>query len=265
MNPSPLDISLIAKELNTQIIGSKIHYYPETESTNTIVEELPRNGAPEGTLVVTDYQRAGRGRENRKWVSPSNHNLLFSFLLRPPDSLQGVPQITSIAAVAVCEGIRRETGLQVCIKWPNDIRMGTKKLAGILTETTTKKNQVEYVIVGIGININTPQESFPAEVRGTATSLAIELKRNVSRERVLLSVLKSIDVWYIETVQNGIEKVVAHWKDLSDMTGKLVRVNQQSRITEGYVTNIDTDGGLLLRSKSGITDKIVSGEIEILS
>ncbi len=261
----PLNLTLVAQQLKTQIIGSKIHYYPEIDSTNTRAAQLAEDGAPEGTLIITDYQTAGRGRENRKWVSPSNQNLLFSFVLRPPDSLQGVSQITTLAAVALCESIRNETGIPTVIKWPNDIRVGKKKLCGILTESKTLKNKVNYVIVGIGINVNTPSEDFPIELKDQATSLFIETHKIVSCENLFLTALHSMDKWYLETIKNGIDRVVTQWKELSDMPGKLVRIHNRSQSFEGYILNLDTDGGLLIRKKNGMTEKILSGEIEILT
>lgn len=260
----PLNISSVAQQLKTQVIGTKIHYFPKIDSSNTRAAQLAEDGAPAGTLVITDYQTAGRGREKRKWISPPNRNLLFSFVLQPPDSLQSILQITSVTAVALCDAIRKETGLHTVIKWPNDIRVGEKKLCGILTEMKTLKNKVEYVVIGMGINVNTQPEDFPVDLEDSATSIFIETRKIMSREKLLLAIVHSLDKWYLEIIKYGIGGVLSQWKELSDMPGKLVRISNRSQKIEGYVLNLDADGGLLIRKKDGFTEKILSGEIEIL-
>lgn len=263
---SPLDMKWVAENSSPKIIGSRLHYYSEIDSTNNRAKALAEESAPEGSLVITDYQTAGRGRENRKWVSPAKQNLLFSFILRPPPILQNAPQITTIAAVAICDTIRKETRLRnTMIKWPNDIRIGEKKVAGILTEMKTLKKRIEFVVVGIGININISKEDFPESIRETSTSLFIEAKKHIEREKFFVHLMQTLDDYYRVVISNGFDSIHLLWKEMSDMPGKLVRIENSANVIEGYIMDIDTDGGLLIREKDGLTQKVFSGEIKILN
>jgi BirA family biotin operon repressor/biotin-[acetyl-CoA-carboxylase] ligase len=167
-----------------------IVYFTETDSTNTRAKDLAVRGAPEGALVLSEKQTKGRGREERNWFSPSRDGIYLSLILRPTIPPREAPMITLLTAVAVAEALLSLTRLKIAIKWPNDILVGGKKLAGILTEMTTQGDSIDYVVVGLGLNVNTPR--FPDNIRDKATSMLIETQKRFSRVRIIREYLK----WY---------------------------------------------------------------------
>ncbi len=258
----PLDIKKVSQLADTRIVGSRFYYYPSTSSTSDLALELAEKGAFDGSIVVTDYQTTGRGSKNRNWVSPPNRNLLFSMILRLGDQHLLSPQMTMMACVAVYELLAVDFKLPAVIKWPNDILVNGRKICGILTETRTRNRQLPYLVSGIGININMSRDDFPEAIRHKATSLSIEQGGHIlNREEIFAAVLLKLDKWTQELLSKGMEKVLAKWNDASDIVGKLVQVEDGDVTLQGYVSNIDIDGGLLIREISGTTAKILSGEI----
>ena len=169
----------------------KIVYYEETDSTNIRARKLAEEGAPDGTLVVTDFQNAGRGRRGRMWVSPSGTGIFMSLILRPDILPSSASMLTLVAALAVYDGIKETTGLETVIKWPNDIVAEGKKLCGILTEMSAELEGIHYVVTGIGINANMTE--FPEEVGEAATSLRILTGGPVRRSRLIAAVMKEYE------------------------------------------------------------------------
>src|SRR5271163_682412 len=167
---------LLARLGKTKIIGRDIRVFEQTTSTNDVIEKLARDGVKEGVVVFAESQTRGRGRLGRKWISPAHKGLWFSVLLRPDLRPQEATQLTVASATALRRAIQTETGLKPEIKWPNDILIGGKKVAGILTELSAELDKVRYVILGIGIDVNLDVSEFPAELKKTATSLKIEVK-----------------------------------------------------------------------------------------
>ncbi|MCX7919334.1 MAG: biotin--[acetyl-CoA-carboxylase] ligase [bacterium] len=255
-----------ADALTTKIFGCRIHYYATVGSTNDIALELAKSNAPEGTLVLAEEQTQGRGRNHRNWFSPKKKSLLFSLILRPDWEPNHAARLTAIAAIAVAEAIRKSTGLPASIKWPNDIRIHGKKVAGILTELEIVQARIQFAIVGIGVNISIAKEEFPEELRNRSTSLQIELgkEKSISRAMVLAEILRYFEKHYVHCLNEGTRTAMLEWKRLSDILGKLVQVEGLNQKTTGYVADIDLDGSLILRSSSGVVRKIVSGEITLL-
>lgn len=255
-----------ADEIKTKVFGCRIHYYEQVGSTNLIARELAKGNAPEGTLVIANEQTQGRGRNNRTWFSPSGESLLFSIILKPDWEPNHAPRLTAIAAIAVAEGIRKSTGLPACIKWPNDVRVNGKKVSGILTELNASKHKIQFAVVGIGVNVNIKKTRFPAEIRNQATSLQIELKKRsaILRTKIIAEIMQYFELHYFQCLKEGTKSAMAEWKRLSDTLGKLVQVEGLKHNTTGYVTDIDLDGSLIIRSSSGIVTKLVGGEITLL-
>src|SRR5438094_2249843 len=172
---------LLSRLGRTRTVGRDIRVFQETTSTNDIIEKLAHDGVKEGVVVFAESQSKGRGRLGRKWVSPARKGLWFSVLLRPKLRPQAVTQLTIAAATALVRGIRSATGVTLEIKWPNDIYLHGKKVAGILTEMNGELDTVKYVILGIGVDVNLGANEFPADLRKLATSLKIEVGVTLDR------------------------------------------------------------------------------------
>ncbi len=186
--------------LGTDIIGKqKIWHYESLESTNNTAYELAEKGEPEGTLVVAETQTLGKGRLGRKWISPKNGGIYFSLILRPEMESDKVPVITLVAAVSVQKAIKKVCGISAGIKWPNDILIGGKKVCGILTELKAQPDMVDFLILGVGINVNTEIKKLPPE----ATSLKNESSRSVSRIKLMRRVLTEMEKDYQKMKNEG--------------------------------------------------------------
>src|SRR5438067_658502 len=187
---------LVARMGMTRVIGRDVRVFQETTSTNDIVEKLARDGVDQGVAVFAESQTSGRGRLGRKWVSPPGKGLWFSILLRPKLRPQEVTQLTVASAVALRRAIEDTTGISAEIKWPNDILLRGRKVAGILTELKAELDQVTYVILGIGVDVNLAPSDLPADVRSAATSLKAECGKVLSRAELAVAALKELDFEY---------------------------------------------------------------------
>ncbi|VVS92906.1 biotin--[acetyl-CoA-carboxylase] ligase [Desulfoluna spongiiphila] len=260
---------LLAQEillgLDTSVMGKNgIVHHHLTDSTNTRARDLARDGAPEGTLVVAEAQSAGRGRKGRSWLARPGEGLLFSLVLRPDMEPSRAALITLMTAVSVAEALINETGIDARIKWPNDILVGGKKLAGILTEMSMELDAVDYVITGLGLNVNTPAEAFSPEITDIATSVMAESASAFSRVALLQAILSRFETHYQTLTTRGPESILSRWKELSDIVGRRVRVSMMREEIEGQVTDIDADGVLLVQTEAGDALRILSGDVTYL-
>lgn len=167
------------------MIGETIHRFETTDSTNDRAKELARQGAPEGVVVVSEAQTAGRGRYGRSWESPAGKNLYFSILLRPKMTVEEAPRLTVVSGIAIAKFLRKEIPLQATLKWPNDIYYRSRKMGGILSELEIEKEKLSFVVVGIGLNLNSHAGDFSPDLQKTATSLFLETGREWDREKLL--------------------------------------------------------------------------------
>lgn len=243
--------------LNTKIIGKKIFYYDIVASTMDIAFDLGLKGAPEGTVVFTESQSQGRGRLGRSWASPKEKGIYLSLLLRPEFLPQEAPKITLMAAVAICEAVKKVTGLSVLIKWPNDILFGGKKLAGILTELDAEADKIKFINIGIGINVNTQKPFLPPE----AISLADALGRVVARVELAKEILCALERNYFILKKDGFAQIAQIWRAHSAILGRRIEIRSQSRVISGEAQDIDADGALLVRQDSGFIEKVLSGDV----
>jgi len=251
--------------LDTNTIGKVgIVHHHLTDSTNTQARELAREGAPEGTLVVAEAQSAGRGRKGRSWLASSGEGLLFALSLRPDMEPSRAALITLMTAVSVAEALIQETGINARIKWPNDILVGRKKLAGILTEMSMELDAVDYVIVGLGLNINTPADAFHDDIQEIATSVLAEAASPFSRISLLRAILSRFEAHYTTLSTQGPESILTRWKSLSDIVGRRVCVSMMREDVEGRVLDIDPDGVLLVENEAGESLRILSGDVTYL-
>lgn len=255
-----LDLDRLQLLLRTQFVGRRVTYEQSVSSTMDVARREAEAGAPEGAVAVAEEQTAGRGRMGRSWTSPAGVNLYFTVVLRP--SMEQLRYLSVIAPLAVCQAIEETTGLQPRIKWPNDVAINDKKVAGILVQSEISDDRVLYALVGPGINVNL-DVAAREEIRDIATSLRAELGRDVSREEVLAATLNHLEAAYL-ALRRG-EVVSMPWKHRLDTLGKHVRVSGPSGalIDQGVAVDADSDGSLILRRDDGSHVRIEAGEVTL--
>ena len=249
----------ISWNLATRRLGKRIHAYEETDSTMDIAHRLGSGGEPEGSVVVAEGQGKGRGRMGRSWASPKGKGVYCSILLRPPLRPSEVSRITLMAAVAVARAVQQAADVKPQIKWPNDILIGSKKVAGILTELNGELNRVNYCVIGVGINVNTPARQLPPE----GTSLSEEAGGKVSRVEVARALITQMDSLYEEFLSRGLEPILDGWRGFAGFLGRRIRVEIQGRRVEGQAMDVDAGGALLVRTDTGLIESISAGDVLI--
>lgn len=258
----PIDVDVLKRALGGSIFGTRLLYYDSVESTNGLAKSLALQGAPEGTLLLTNQQTAGRGRMGRSWVSPKGANLLFSVLLRPRLKTNEVFALTMIMAVSAAESLSRRTGIAARIKWPNDLYVGRRKLAGILTEIALKEKMLDYVVVGMGLNVHWhPRDD--QEMRVQATSLLLETGLHCSRADLLVGILTEFELGYRHFLEGEREVFCRRWNDLSMVLGRNVVVESEPEIIQGKALRIDTSGALIVEVAGGLERKILCGDVSL--
>ncbi len=249
--------------LDTEIIGKRVYYFEELDSTNNKAYELAEGGAEEGTIVIADAQTRGKGRLGRRWESPAGVNLYLSIILRPKLALTRAPLITLMASIGVCEAIKEAFGMEPKIKWPNDILLNDRKVCGILVETQSISDRLRFVILGIGINLNM---EIPDYLRNKAISIKGITNKEVNRSEFSRILIKMVEKWYNIFLNRGDEVIIQEWKRYSTMReGGLIRVlSLGGGVIEGYYLGLDRDGALLLRDREGGIRRIMEGDVTLL-
>lgn len=259
--PDIINEMRIREYLHTKWMAKNIIYMPVMDSTNTQAKRMGEEGAEHGTLVVTECQTAGRGRRGRTWESPKG-NVYFTVLLRPDVEVSRASMITLVSALALAKAIEQVTNLQVQIKWPNDVVANGKKLCGILTESSTDLEYINYLVVGIGVNMN--QTEFPEEIAGKASSLLLELGHSVNRSEVLGAFLNQFEKYYeifIET--ENMSNLVDIYNEMLVNCGREVKIIEKDKESVLKAVGIDENGGLLVEDKDGNIESIISGEVSV--
>ena len=246
-----------SRDLNTEFIGKKIYYFDTVASTMNIAMDLGLKDAQEGTIVLAESQIRGRGRLGRAWFSPKHKGIYLSLILRPKILPTQASCLTLLAAVSICEAIKEITGLDTQIKWPNDILIRHKKLGGILTELNAEMDKINFMLIGIGLNINNDKKALIAG----ATSLKEQKKENINRIGLLQEILRKIESNYLHFQKKGAGPIIEKWRHHSVTLGKRVKVYCLKEHIEGEAVNIDIDGGLLVRKDSGLLEKIMAGDV----
>lgn len=266
---SPADLLApqeVLEGLITKQFGQKHYfYYQELDSTNNRARELAAEEYPEGTVVVAEMQTAGRGRRGRDWYSPKQEGIYMSIILRPWLPLKDISRVSLVTAVAVAETLETELNLHPLIKWPNDILVNNRKIAGILSEVVTDMDSIEYIVVGIGLNINNTPSDFPPDFRTPATSMQAECYQPVSRVKILQNLLFNLEKHYQKLLQGNFEATLNKGKKLSMVIGREVKLDTLNGLLEGQAIDINDHGFLLVRDPAGTVHTVMSGEISLLS
>ena len=238
-----------------------IYRFGKIDSTNSYLLQLGDEGFPEGTVVVADEQLKGRGRFGRRWEAEPLSSLLFSILLRPAFLQRDeVFILTFSAAVAVAESLEDVAGVRTELKWPNDILIDSKKVCGLLLESSFEADRLNHIVLGIGLNVN--QTTFPVEIKEKATSLALSAGRNFDRDEILFAILGKFAAMYETLRARDFYRVMKKWRERSNLFGRKIRVQLADRTFEGIFDDVTDDGLLILKTSSG-TQKFTAGEISI--
>ena len=261
ISPDILTHEEISTYLQTNFIGNKIIYFDTVNSTNNKAKELAFIGEPEGTVVIAEEQTTGRGRLGRQFVSPKYKGIWMSLVLRPKVDPMYISRITLIGAAAVNLAIS-DIGIKTYIKWPNDIVLQNKKVSGILTEMSAELNQTNYVIMGIGINVNIKEDEFPEDLKDKATSLITVTGKKILRKELVALVLNHFEILYDEFIQNAtIKTAIEICKKNSIFIGKEIRVIKRGISVNAIALDINDIGELVVKYEDGTIDNIISGEV----
>lgn len=254
----------IEHDLATRVIGNSIITHAEVDSTNALAKHLAETGTDEGFVIVADRQTAGRGRLGRYWESPPGVNLYCSIILRPKIPIQQAPQLTFLSAVAVAETLNEICNLGAEVKWPNDILVDGAKISGLLNEMNAETEQIHFVVLGIGINLNMLAEQFPSELNYRATSVLLETGKLVDRLLFLRTLLKKIDKYYCELLEVGFSPIRNRWEALCNIMNRDIEVDGGNALICGTVVGLDTDGALRVQLNDGSVQRILAGDVRLL-
>jgi len=248
-------MEIVLKDLKTAIVGRNVLYYQTLPSTNDIAKKLAREGMSEGTVVICDEQTEGRGRQGRKWFASASSSILMSVIFRP--AVENLPQLNMLASLAIVLTIEKVAGIKSTVKWPNDVLINGRKVAGILVENVFEGTNLQAAIVGIGLNINLDVSRF-ADISSIATSLSTESGRDLSRDHILPPLLEEMDILYQSVKRN--ENVYQRWLPHVETLGKTVRIKSGRSVEEGRVQSVNPDGSITLRHADGSLVSITTGE-----
>jgi BirA family biotin operon repressor/biotin-[acetyl-CoA-carboxylase] ligase len=253
-----LSLNALQALLETVFVGRCAVYQTSVTSTMDLARQEAEGSAPDGTLVVADEQTQGQGRRGRRWVSPPGGNIYATIILRPgPWDLRSLGMV---APLAVCEAVDAVADVRSVIKWPNDLLIEGRKVGGVLIDTRLSGDEVEYALVGVGINVNF-DPSRHEEIREMATSLALELGREVSREALLAAFLNRFERLYLTARSD--ESVYEAWKARLETLGRRVEVRLGDRIEEGIAEDVDAEGNLLLRREDNSIVVLAAGDVTL--
>ncbi len=259
-----LTAARIRQGLGTKRLGRRIDVHPELASTNRTARALAEAGEPEGAIVIAEAQTRGQGRMGRQWLSPAHLNLCISFVLRPRLDPAESAKTTLLAAVAVADTLTPLVPCAPRIKWPNDVLLGGRKVAGILSELVCEPGRTSFVIVGIGINLNFPRNLMPPAIRERATSVMEETGKPVDRAAVARSLVRNLDNRYIEFEERGFAPIARSWNGYARMDGQWVRARTSEQERVGRVRELDGNGFLVLEWGDGGTERVVSGDVFLM-
>lgn len=260
--PDLLFSAEVLEGLNTVVIPRSLELVPVVDSTNLQLRKKAEAGAPEGAVLVADQQLAGKGRLGRQWVSPAGVNLYCSVLLRPQIPVQQAPQLTFLSAVAIVDVLETVGKVKAEVKWPNDILVGGAKIAGLLNEMSAETEQVNYVVLGLGMNLNMTADQFPSDLNYPATSVLLETGQPIMRRIFLRALLERLDFYYAEFLEQGFAPIRQRWEQLCPVINRRVSVNSG---LVGTVVGLEADGALRLLSDAGTIERIIAGDVRLVN
>jgi len=260
---TPLSIDTLRRARAGTRFGCRIEYFGSIDSTSSEARRLAAAGAGEGTVVIAEAQTSGRGRLGRSWASPPLRNLYLSIVLRPQIAVAEAAPLTLVAGLAVVEAVS-DWAPQAAIKWPNDIVIDGRKVAGILTEMDADEDRVRCVILGIGVNLNAVPEDFPEELRDKATSLRAATGQPIDRTAFAERLLVCVDARYTLFLAQGFAAIRPLWEQRSCLTGRAVQIDGAGQRCTGVVSGISDDGSLLLRDAAGDETRLVAGDVTVV-
>ena len=251
----------LRKGLKTKIFGSKIYTFQTIDSTKNCAKTMAGVGAPEGVVVIAEEQTSGKGRLGRTWQANAGENLTLSIVLRPKVVTDAMNLLPLYVAIVAADAIETSTHLKVECKWPNDLLINKKKVGGVLIEGAIREGQLDYAVVGLGLNVN--QLEFPSDLLHKASSLRLEANKEIDRLQLFRDILTTLESSYKTAVASAFQTVVASWIKRSVMLNKPIAVSQRGNIITGVVKGLSTDGGLILQT-NGTLQTFFAGDVTIL-
>lgn len=260
--PDKISENTLKWGLHTKWLGKTIIHKETIDSTQFVAHQAARDGAKHGTIVIADEQTKGKGRMSRSFYSPSNEGIWLSIILRPQLQPYLAAQLTLLTATVLAEVIKNETLLQPQIKWPNDILIHDKKVTGILTEMQAEQDSIEYVVIGMGINVNQTKDSFPEDIRERASSLKIESGQDWDIKNLIQHILLYFEDAYADYMEHGFPNVKKKWEEYGFKIGELIGIKTLQKEWDSTFLGIAEDGALLAEDPYGKETKLYSAEIE---
>ncbi|WP_234998352.1 biotin--[acetyl-CoA-carboxylase] ligase [Salirhabdus sp. Marseille-P4669] len=260
--PDEMSENTIQWGLETTWLGQHLIFEKTLDSTQITAQKLALDGAVNGTVVVADEQVKGRGRLQREWHSKQNVGIWMSMILRPKIEPYRAPQLTLLTAVAITRMLKNICNLDAKIKWPNDIYIQDKKLAGVLTEMQAEQDQISFVIIGIGINVNHDSKDLPSELQSKATSLKLVTNQSWQRETLIQELWKQIEIVYEIFRNEGFSPIKKEWEQSAYKLGEAIHVTTGKTQWKAELLGIHDDGALLVKDEKGETKRLYSAEID---
>jgi BirA family transcriptional regulator, biotin operon repressor / biotin---[acetyl-CoA-carboxylase] ligase len=262
IGPLPADVR---RRLATAYLGRRYYYYPETDSTNDVALSLASAGEAEGTIVVSDFQRRGRGRRAHAWSSPAGKNLLFSMILRPEGDARHALPVTLAVATAVSVTLSKLLDIDIFVKWPNDVIAPSGKIAGILAESASGGGRLSHAVVGVGVNVNADESDFAGELDGRAASCRTVTGASWDRAELLVDLVGTIEAYYDRFKRDGFGPLVSAYEARLSQAGKEVAFERDGARLSGRVLGLARDGALVVRMSDGRDVELYSEQVEVLA
>jgi len=264
-SPDKLSSNTIKWGLHTNWLGKTIIHKEKTESTQLIGHQAARENVPHGTVIIADEQTGGRGRMNRQWHSSKDKGMWISIILRPEMLPNHASQLTLLTATVLADVLQSLDNVNPLIKWPNDVLLHQKKIAGILTEMQAEQDRIQYILIGVGLNVNQSPSDFHPDLQVKATSLKIETGKNWSIKNIIQSFLTSFEASFDSYMANGFSPIKKKWESYGFKVNEKINIKTFHDEWEGKFLGIAEDGALLTESKSGEPLKLYSAEIDWFS
>ncbi len=250
--------------LATAYFGRRAYFYPETDSTNDVALALAGTGEAEGTTVVADYQRQGRGRRAHTWVSPAGKDLLFSVILRPPGDARHALPVTLVVATAISVTLSKRLDVDVLVEWPNDVVTRAGKLSGILAESASSGGRLSHVVVGVGVNVNTVEGDFTGHLHGATASCRTLTGVEWDRAELLADLLGTIEAYYDRFKRDGFATLSSACEARLTQAGRRVTFERDGVRSSGRVTGVSPDGALVVLLDDGGAIDLYSEHVEVI-